>query len=148
MKIMKRVISTVAVLLFTLGVACAKADQPIKAEELPVAAQTFIKTYFSGSKISFAKLDDEFLYKEYEVMLTDGTKLEFNGDGEWENVDCKYGAVPSGIVPARIAEYIKKNYPDAKILKIDRDRRDYEVALSNHLELTFDLKFNLVDIDD
>ena len=29
-----------------------------------------------------------------------------------------------------------------------RDSRDYEVKLSNGLELTFDLKFNLIDIDD
>jgi hypothetical protein len=33
-------------------------------------------------------------------------------------------------------------------MKIDRDRRDYEISLSNRLELTFDKKFNLVDIDD
>ena len=29
-----------------------------------------------------------------------------------------------------------------------RDKRDYEVKLTNGLELTFDLKFNLIDIDD
>jgi predicted phosphodiesterase len=44
--------------------------------------------------------------------------------------------------------FVAKNYPDAKIIKIDRDRRDYEVSLSNRLELTFDMKFNLVEIDD
>lgn len=31
---------------------------------------------------------------------------------------------------------------------IHRDKRDYEVKLTNGLELTFDLKFNLIDIDD
>lgn len=81
-------------------------------------------------------------------MLADGTKLEFNGDGEWKDVDCKYGAVPAAIVPKQITDYVAKHYPDVKIIKIDRDRRDYEVSLSNRLELTFDMQFNLVDIDD
>jgi predicted nucleotide-binding protein (sugar kinase/HSP70/actin superfamily) len=81
-------------------------------------------------------------------MFADGVKIEFNGDGEWKDVDCKFGAVPAAIIPKKIASYVAKNYPDAKIIKIDRDRRDYEVSLSNRLELTFDMKFNLVEIDD
>lgn len=145
---MKKVISIVAVLLLALGVACARADRPIKVSELPTTAQSFLKTHFPNAKISFAKEDDEFLYKEYEVLLADGTKIEFDGKGEWENVDCKYGAVPDAIVPLQIKDYIKANYQDAKVLQIDRDGRYYEVSLSNHLDLTFDMKFNLVDIDD
>lgn len=148
MKIMKKIISTFALLVLAFGVACANVDRPIKANQLPAPAQEFIKQHFSKSTISFAKIDDELTYKEYEVMLADGTKLEFNGDGEWKDVDCKYGAVPAAIVPKQIADYVAKHYPDVKIIKIDRDRRDYEVSLSNRLELTFDMQFNLVDIDD
>lgn len=40
-----------------------------------------------------------------------------------------------------------KNYPKNKIVAIDRDRRDYEVELDNGLDLKFDLKFRLIDID-
>ena len=145
---MKKIMSTFALLVLALGVACANVDRPIKAEQLPVAAQEFIKTHFAKSTISFAKIDDELIYKEYEVMLADGTKIEFNAEGEWKDVDCKFGAVPAAIIPKKIAGYVAKNYPDAKIIKIDRDRRDYEVSLSNRLELTFDMKFNLVEIDD
>lgn len=145
---MKKVISICAVLLLALGVACAKADRPIKVNEMPQEAQAFLKTHFPNAKISFAKVDDELLYKEYEVMLADGVHLEFDSKGEWESVDCKYGEVPEAIIPTQIKNYIKKNYPDVKVLKIDRDGRHYEVSLTNHLELTFDMKFNLVDIDD
>jgi hypothetical protein len=145
---MKKFISTFAVLLLALSVACAKTDRPVKVTELPTAAQTFLKSYFAESEVSFAKLDDEFVYKEYEVMLADGTKIEFDGDGEWHNVDCKAYAVPAAIVPEQIKAYVEGNYPGVKIMKIDRDRRDYEISLSNRLELTFDKKFNLVDIDD
>lgn len=145
---MKKMISTLAVLMLALGVACANADRPIKAEELPAAAQTFIKTHFPNAKVSIAKIDEEFLGKDYEVMLTDGTKLEFNGSGEWRDVDCKYSVVPDAIIPEQIREYVKASYPDVAILKIDRDRKLYEVSLSNRLELKFDMQFNLVAIDD
>jgi hypothetical protein len=148
MKIMKKIMSVLAVLFLALNVACANEDRPIQVEQLPAAAQKFIKAHFPDLKISYAKIDDELVYKEYEVMFADGVKIEFNGDGEWKDVDCKFGAVPAAIIPKKIASYVAKNYPDAKIIKIDRDRRDYEVSLSNRLELTFDMKFNLVEIDD
>ena len=148
MKIMKKIMSVLAVLFLALNVACANEDRPIKVEELPASAQEFIKAHFPASTVSYAKIDDELVYKEYEVMLTDGVKIEFSGDGEWKDVDCKFGAVPAAIIPKKIANYVEKNYPGVKIIKIDRDRRDYEVSLSNRLELTFDMKFNLVDIDD
>lgn len=145
---MKKIMSVLAVLFLALNVACANEDRPIQVEQLPAAAQKFIKAHFPDSKISYAKIDDKLVYKEYEVMFADGVKIEFNGDGEWKDVDCKFGAVPAAIIPKKIASYVAKNYPDAKIIKIDRDRRDYEVSLSNRLELTFDMKFNLLEIDD
>ena len=45
-------------------------------------------------------------------------------------------------------KYVKDNYPDVKVLLIERDRNDYELKLSNRLELTFDTKYNIIDIDD
>ena len=69
-------------------------------------------------------------------------------DGEWKEVECKYSTVPTAIIPVQIASYVSQNYPDTQIVQIDRDKRDYEVKLTNRLELTFDLNFNLIDIDD
>ena len=52
------------------------------------------------------------------------------------------------IVPVQIREYVRKNFPETKFVKIEKGYRDYEVKLTNRLELTFDQNFNLVDIDD
>jgi predicted nucleotide-binding protein (sugar kinase/HSP70/actin superfamily) len=98
--------------------------------------------------VSFAKKESDIIGNEYDVVLTDGSKMEFTSKGEWKSVECKGGAVPADIVPKQIKQYVAKNYPDAKILKIDRDYREYEVYLSNRLELTFNKDFKLVDIDD
>ena len=61
---------------------------------------------------------------------------------------CSQSEVPSKIVPAAIRDYVKTNYPDAKILRIERDRKGYEVKLSNRWEISFDSQMRVVDIDD
>ena len=44
--------------------------------------------------------------------------------------------------------YVNSNFPGVQVHSIDRDRRDIEVELTNGLELTFDLYYNLIDMDD
>ena len=42
----------------------------------------------------------------------------------------------------------QKQYPTAKILKIEMsDRKGYELELSNDIDIDFDKKFNVIDID-
>ena len=102
---------------------------------------------FAGVEVSFSKVDEELFDKDYKVVFVNGAKVEFAKNGEWKDVECKYGEVPAAIVPQQIRDYVTKNYPKNKIVAIDRDRRDYEVELDNGLDLKFDLKFRLIDID-
>ena len=85
--------------------------------------------------------------KEYTVIFTNGEKIEFDGHGKWTEVKCKRSAVPASLVPQQIARYISSNYPDCRILEIERDEDEYEVKLSNYVEVTFDSRFNVIDID-
>lgn len=138
---------------FTLFVALSNVnaderDRVITKEQLPTAAQSLLTTHFSGLKISLVKEDCEFISRNYEVIFTDGTKVEFTRNGEWKELDCRKSAVPAALIPASIKNFVTERYPDAKILQIDRDSNDYEVKLSNKLELTFDKKYNIIDIDD
>ena len=59
---------------------------------------------------------------------------------------CRFAAVPDGIVPPQIVTYVGDIYPDAKILEIDRDKRDIELKLDIRVELAFDLQYNIIDI--
>ena len=145
---MKRIILSLAVLMMAAGTAFAGNDKPITVDELPVAAKQFITTYFPDVKVSYAKLEKELFSKSYEVVFANGNKLEFNSKGEWKDVDCKFAEVPEGIVPQQIKKHVTANHEEAKIVEIERDRRDYEIKLSNGLELKFNMKFNLIDIDD
>ena len=137
-----------ALLLAFSTVKADERDRIITKEQLPAAAQQLIAKYFGGLKISLVKEDRELASRNYEVLFADGTKLEFTRDGEWKEVDCRKNSVPAELVPQEINGFVASRYPDAKIVQIDRGRNGYEVELSNGLELTFDKKFNLVDIDD
>lgn len=138
------------VAFLSFGVSAVKADNDkiISKNELPAQAQQFINEHFNGVKLSYAKLERDFLENSYEVMLANGAKLEFSSKGTWEDVDCRYGEVPAAIIPQPIKEYIKSNYPGERVLKIERERNRYELKLSNRLELTFDENFRIIDIDD
>lgn len=136
------------VCLFTIqSVVKADDDKPIKIEQLPQSAQQFIKSHFGDSKIAIAKVETDWFDKSYDIIFTDGNKLEFDKQGNWKEIDCKYSTVPTSVIPAPILKYVSDNYPEAKVLKIERDKKDYEVKLSNKWELKFDLQFNLIDID-
>ncbi len=128
--------------------AVAGNDRPIQVGELPAASRQFIETHFSGAEVSYAKVDEEWMDKDYKVVFADGATVEFSKDGAWKEVDCKNRAVPAGIVPARIREYVANNFPGRNVTAIEQGRRGYEVELDNGIDLKFDMKFRLTDIDD
>ena len=52
------------------------------------------------------------------------------------------------VLPNAINQYVKTNYAGQKVLKIEKeDRGGYEIKLSGGLELGFDKRFQLIDID-
>lgn len=126
----------------------ADDEKPIQVGQLPTKAQTFISTYFKGHKIALAKVESDLFSKSYDVIFTDGDKLEFDKRGDWVEISCKKEGVPMQAVPETIRLYVQSNYENTKILKIERSSKEYEVELSNRLELTFDKEFHLIDIDD
>lgn len=123
----------------------------INREDLPEAAQQFLSTYFSKTKIGMIKTDKHFLKKtDYDVKLVNGTKIEFSNSGKWTSVDCKGREVPQDIIPKAIRTYVKKNFPDVKIVKIEKTSSKYEIGLSDDVELIFNLlgQFKSVKMDD
>ena len=137
----------IAAIVVSAPLASCK-DTIISPDQLPAAAQAFIKEHFPESTISFAKKDAELSGTTYEVTLQDGTEIDFNSKGEWDKVDCKRAAVPAALIPAFIAEYVQTSFPGQIIVKIDKERYGYEIELGNDLELKFDKNGNLLNIDD
>ena len=135
--------------VFTIGTLSAQSskERPITFNDLPENSQFFINHHFPEAKVSLAKMEKEFRSVNYDVVLSDGVKIEFGKNGEWTEVDCEYAAVPQSIIPLQIQERAKQISPDSEIVKIDRDSKNIEVKLSNGWDLKFDLKYNLLNID-
>ncbi len=128
MRLFTKLFAAIAALFASASfVSCQ--DVIITADKLPAAAQTFIKEYFPGSDISYAKKDKELTKTTYEVVLQDGTEIDFDSKGQWDKVDCK-------------------RFPGQAIVKIDKELFGYEIELLNDLELKFDKNGRLVNIDD
>ncbi len=136
------------VCLFSMTMVKADNNKPIEMNQLPAKAQTFITTYFKNQKVALITQETGLFYKSYDVVFASGEKLEFDKSGDWTEVQCKTGEVPTGIIPEAILKYVKTNYPEAKILSIEHDSEGYEIKLSNRLEIKFNNKFQVIDIDD
>ena len=89
----KMIFGILSFLLFAVPVM-ADDDKPIKVEQMPVAAQQFMAEHFPGQSVAVAKQEGSFVEKNYDVIFTNGNKLEFDRKGVWTNVDCRYGQVP------------------------------------------------------
>ena len=132
------------VCLFTQSVMVMADDKPIPPQQLPAAAQQFVKTYFPQNKVVYAEKD----WKSYEAMLDNGAKIEFDKKGNWDKVEYKMGAVPAALIPANIATYVQSSFPNTAITKIDKERYGYEVELANDIELKFNNAGAIIGYDD
>lgn len=126
----------------------ASDDKAIQVNQLPQSAQDFIKRHFSDTKVTYATVDNDVLKKDYEVGFANGCRIDFDSKGTWSGIECKTTSVPTIIIPAAIQTYVTKNHADAKIVKIDRDPRGFEIQLSNRMELQFDKTGTFVGYDD
>lgn len=128
--------------------ACTGSDKVIGVNDLPKAAQTLIQKHFSDKQVSFIQKDTEGIGVDYDVVLSDGTKIEFDSKGKWKKIDCKPQAVPAALIPQPISNYVKQAFPGASIVKIEIDRRGYEIDLSNGLDVKFSKNFKVLEVDD
>lgn len=119
-------------------------DTPIPVEQLPEAARTFVQANFKGQKIVYAEKD----WNSFECRLKDGTKIEFTKKGAWKKIDRKKDAVPAELVPEAIREYVKANFEDCIITKIDKERYGYDIELSNDIDLKFNYQGAFIGMDD
>lgn len=122
-------------------------DKPISVNALPAKAQTLLSNHFCNQKVMLATIESDFIGKSYDVVLQNGTKLEFDKKGNLTEVDCKQGTVPAPLIPQTIKNYLKNNYAGQSVKKIELKKNEYEVELANGLDLTFNKHFQLIDID-
>ena len=107
-------------------------------DEVPPRSKAFIDKYFPQSTVVLVEMDDDDDDgKEYSVLLNDGTKVEFDLQGDWKRVSRKKTGVPSTLVPKPILQYVKTNYPAEVITKLSRKPYGFKIELSNDEDVRF-----------
>lgn len=142
---MKKIIFAMSVVLISM--ACVAEDRPLVYEQLPAPAKEFINANYPGEKVSYVVVDDDVIKPDYTVRLANGVEIQFENSGALEKITARTG-VPEAVVPVQISDYVEANFPDTVIVEYEIGRRDFSVDLSNGLELRFNGKFKLVELDD
>ncbi len=147
MKTMKIVKHTLLAAFLMLSFAMNAQDQVITSDEVPTAIKTYLSNHFPDQKIMRAEIDMEGFSKRYEIRLQDGYKLEFDHKYRVLELDSRKG-LPESVIPKRIRDYVKSNYPQQRVTDWEMDDGKQNVELDNGLELEFDRKGNFLRIDD
>lgn len=131
------------------AVVAARADErAVDYGQLPTRAKEFVTAYFARAKVAGVTQDKESGSTIYDLYFTDGSKVEFDRKGEWMEVDCVRRAIPVGIIPSKIAGFLKSNHNGNFAVRIERDKKGYELKLDNGLEVRFDSKYAFKGYDD
>ena len=136
---LKKLFLSIAIVAAAAISVSARDTYAHSASALPQAAQTTLANNFK-SKVTVVKIDKDLgRVSEYEAILSDGTEVSFDRDGNWKNVEVSAkGSVPSFFVPKAVSDYVKKTHPGQKVIGIEKSRSGYEVEISNGIDMKFD----------
>lgn len=124
--------------LMTKSLACKANENMVFAENLPTDAKVFVQQNFPRLSVAYAEMKATRQGTVYEVSLNDGTEVVFSQNGTWGMIDRKLEAVPASLMPASLSLFVKSQFADATVVRLDRTDSGYVAALSNGVSLKFD----------
>ena len=148
---MKKILFLFVLAIVAVQFSFAKDVITKDMNQLPLPARNFINGNFAKPQIAHIKIDKDMMEStKYEVVLMDGTEIDFDSKGNWEEVSARKGQViPASIVPNFAVDYLKAhNFAAEGVTKVERDRKGYEVELSTGVSFKFDKKGKFVKADD
>ena len=120
-----------------------EVETTITVNDLPTAAQAFLKKYFPEYSVQKIIKNIEENVTIYEVSLEDGDEVDFDALGEWIQVNSEYGkTIPTGFIPEPIIQTLDYQYNGYGIAEINTSGQNYHLVLSNNqggdsIELVF-----------
>lgn len=139
---------------FLIATACAslflyscEKEEVVKAEDLPQTAKEFISNNFANETVTSVVKEESGKNVSYDVVLNNGTTLEFNKAGEPTDIESQT-KLPDSVIPAGIQNYVRTNYATEVITAWELEGTNQDIELSNQLELRFDKDHNFVSLQD
>lgn len=148
MKRLVKIFSLVALVL-AFSIPSVKAERVYKpVSDMPAQVQTFLNDYYPNEKVSkswwkMMRATTQPMW--YRVNLENGTKIWFDLQGNWYQIDAKKGKTPVSVdlLPNDARSVIADNYKGQTVKSIKFKKDSYKVKLSNGTELKFDKTYGL-----
>lgn len=112
-------------------------DDWISYNEIPETAQKAIETSFGKlDTINDIKKDDD----SYEIHLKDGTKIDFDWNGKWKEIDnnagidAKYFGTDAELKQIKEKVIADASLKDKTIVEVDRELVGFKVEFSDKTE--------------
>ena len=145
---MKKFITAMLLMAIAIIPMAARDRVTTNVNELPATAQATLNKYFAKTKVNHIKIDKKtFGGAEYDVVLENGTEIEFDSNGNWKEIDCGYNKVPDGLILKSITDHVKANFKNQHIVSIEVSHNKYELELSSGLDVEFDRSGRFLRID-
>lgn len=128
MKIKKLLIIS---LILGLSSSMVFGDWIVPASSLPQKSRAFINSTFPGVQIWKVERDGG----KFEVKLSNGVDIDFYMNGDWKDIDGEWVTIPFSFLPAAVANTVKQTYPQASIIKVEKEWGNYKIKLNNFMEL-------------
>ena len=128
----------IGITLLTISPAYADHDRAVTTEQMPRQAQEFIARYFPGEKIAYAKKESDFFEVIYEVMFTNGSKVEFRQTERGKRWIAVIRRYPQESFPMPIETKVQEDC--IRVLRSSKSnatKQEVEVKLNNGMELNF-----------
>ena len=134
-------------LALMLVLPVAAEDVEITFDKLPEKAQKVVQKAFPDNKVKKVEMERRASLIQYEVKLSGGVKMQFSKDGTFTECEYEKGSVPAVLIPAKIRDFMAKEFPGREIRRIEHDSKLFELLLDNGDELSFNSSYRLIDID-
>ena len=128
MKIKKLLIIS---LILGLSSSIVFADWIVPVTALPLKSRDFINSTFPGVQIWKVERDGG----KFEVKLSNGVDIDFYMNGDWKDIDGEWVTIPFSVLPPSVANTVKQTYPQAAIIKVEKECGNYKIKLNNFMEL-------------
>lgn len=125
---------TLVALLSLLLLSCS--DNSFPPEQLPEKVTNFVAMHFPSQNIVTAQKQWGLLGPEYSVILSDSSRVSFDSNNVWDEVECPSSGIPSSMVPPQVADYsLRSNLSFKKILEIEKESYGFKVKLDEDVEV-------------
>ena len=132
-----------ALLIFGAGLYCSAQvnmgvgpviSGSVQTSKLPDKAQKFIGKHFANIKIASAQKD--YAENDYDVVLSNGTKLEFTSKGALKEIEASDNAVlpvtvVKSVLPKKTYDELTKKNLTGNVESIECNKKGYQVEFKH-----------------